>query len=321
MGDRIQTGAPAADETAEPSTCPLCEAPLVPRWAPVIDPQTRETFTIRGCSGCGVGVTTPMPQDLGRYYGAEYYGEGKRHGITERFRFAQRVRHLQAARPHPGRVLDLGCGSGAFLLAAQQAGWQGIGTDRGEAAEIARSRGVEVQDCAADVPGSVDAVTAWHSLEHFPDPAAELHAARAKLASDGRLIVAVPDAGGWQARLHGRFGFALDVPRHLFHFDRGSLARLLDETGFEVLGFHHQEIEYDVFGWMQSTLNAVLPTPNLLFGRLTGAAVRGRRGEWPASLLAGALLFPPAVALTLASTAARRGGTLIAIARPKDATP
>lgn len=296
-------------------TCIACNGELQKRWAPVLDPQSHENFAILRCIACGLGHTEPLPADLGPYYGAAYYGEGKRHGASEGFRFAQRLRLLQRAQPRGGRVLDIGCGSGAFALVAREAGWEIAGTDRGEAAEIARGRGVPVAASIEDLEGGFDAITSWHSLEHFPDPKAELERAHAALAEDGRLLVAVPDAGGWQARLHGRFGFALDVPRHLYHFDRASFTGLLEKTGFEVLQLHHQELEYDLFGWLQSTLNALLPTPNLLFQRLTGVPVQGRRGELALSLLLATALALPALLATLAATAAGHGGTLIAIAR------
>lgn len=295
--------------------CTACDGELHKHWGPVLDPQSRENFEVLRCATCGLGHTDPVPADLGPYYGAAYYSEGKRHGATERLRFSQRLRLLQGAQPRGGRLLDIGCGSGAFALVAREAGWEIAGTDRGAAAAIARGRGVPVAASIDELGGSFDAITSWHSLEHFPDPKAELERAHAALSEDGRLLVAVPDAGGWQARLHGRFGFALDVPRHLYHFDRASFTDLLEQTGFKVLRLHHQELEYDLFGWLQSTLNALLPTPNLLFQRLTGAPAQGRKGELTLSILLATALAPLALLATLAASATGHGGTLIAVAR------
>lgn len=304
-------------KASTPKNCASCGSELRPRWAPVIDPQTRESFRVLGCPNCGLGHTAPHPEDLDPYYGAEYYQDGKRHGFSEQFRFRQRLRHVQREKQPPGRLLDLGCGSGGFLEVAAEAGFDVQGTDRGEAAVLARSRGLTISESLPALANELpfDVITAWHSLEHFNDPAEELRGAHQALAADGRLVLAVPDAGGWQARVHGRFGFALDVPRHLYHFDKNSLQHILRENGFTIETIHHQEIEFDVFGWMQSTLNALLPTPNLLFQRLTGARAPDRPGETGLSLLLGSLLFPFALAATLISTAARRGGTLVVVAR------
>ena len=309
----------AAKISGEPQPqCAYCESDLAPRWAPVVDPQTREIFSVLGCAGCGLGQTAPRPVDLDPYYGAQYYQDGKRHGFSEQFRFRQRLRHVQREKQPPARLLDLGCGSGGFLQIAAAAGFAVQGTDRGEAATIARGRGLTISDRIASIPDKTpfDVITAWHSLEHFVDPAEELRQARTALAPQGRLVLAVPNAGGWQARFHGRFGFALDVPRHLYHFDETSLRQILEQCGFAIERVGHQEIEYDVFGWMQSSLNAILPTPNLLFEKLTGVRRTGRPGETMLSLILGSLLFPFALLATLASTAARQGGTLIVVARP-----
>jgi hypothetical protein len=44
----------------------------------------------------------------------------------------------------------------------------------------------------------------------------------------------VPNINSYQARWFGGDWFALDAPRHRYHFSRATLERLLDETGFEV---------------------------------------------------------------------------------------
>jgi len=73
------------------------------------------------------------------------------------------------------------------------------------------------------------------------------------------MVIAVPDAGGFQAKLFGRKWFHLDVPRHLYHFDSASMRQLINAVGFEIKGQFHQEFEYDLMGWTQSALNTMLP--------------------------------------------------------------
>ena len=156
-----------------------------------------------------------------------------------------------------------------------------------------------------------DAMALDRRAEHI----AAMARAVANAAPGGVLIVAVPDAGGLQARVFGRCWFHLDVPRHLFHFDMPSIRLLLDTTGFQVVDAWHHELEYDLFGWIQSALNGILKTPNVLFDFLTR---RPRRtGHLPIlfSLLFATVTFPVAFALTVVSTLARKGGTLIVAAR------
>ncbi|MDF2696603.1 MAG: hypothetical protein K0S65_4986 [Labilithrix sp.] len=289
------------------------------------DPQSLEPFDIQTCSSCGLGHTSPIPEDLGAYYGEAYYG--KRHSFTDRYCLARRLRILSGATSRgPGNrsLLDIGCGDGNFLAAAGAAGWKGVGTDIGGAAENARKAGLdvhgsleEVRSSALPTSGAFDAITMWHTLEHFVDPKGTLEGARSLLGPNGTLIVAVPDAAGLQASLFKGSWFHLDVPRHLYHFSRSALESLLGRAGFRVERWHHQELELDVFGWMQSALNAVLPKPNVLFQALTGKPSHGGSGELALSYALGAALAPAALAATAAGTVIGRGGTLVAIARPR----
>lgn len=284
----------------------------------VRDPQSTEHFDIERCPDCGLGHTTPEPEDLSAYYGPAYYGG--RHSFTARHCTARRVRILrQATAGRAGKLLDIGCGDGSFLLGAQTEGWTVAGTEIGGAAELSKQTGLDVRDSLEDTRDRApfDAITMWHTLEHFRDPKAIIGGAREQLSSGGVFIVAVPDAEGLQAKVFGSKWFHLDVPRHLYHFTRGALERLLRDCDLSVERWHHQEIELDVFGWLQSALNTVMPEPNVLFQSLTGKPRTTGPGQLALSYALGTALGPAAVAATALGSATRRGATLIAIARPR----
>lgn len=299
------------------STCNACGATsLVKRFDHVRDPQSTEHFAIVRCASCGLGRTTPEPEDLSAYYGPAYYGG--RHSFTARYCTARRVRLLTQATKAPGKLLDIGCGDGSFLTAAGEAGWQVTGTEIGGAAELSKKIGIDVRDSLDHTQdrGPFDAITMWHTLEHFRDPRAIVAAAKKQLAHNGVFIIAVPDAAGLQATVFRGKWFHLDVPRHLFHFTRGSLDGMLRRTGLSVERWHHQELELDLFGWLQSALNTVFPQPNLLFQSLTGKPPLAGPTQIALSYALGTALGPAAVAATAVGTMTGRGGTLIAISRP-----
>ena len=168
----------------------------------------------------------------------------------------------------------------------------------------------------AATQGPYRCITLWHVMEHVINPQEHLRRLRSMLSDDGILLLAVPDFGGLQARVFGRHWLHLDVPRHLYHFTRSGLEKLLETAGFHVVRISNQEIEYDWFGWMQSALNGVFKTPNILFDSLTGKSRRVSRLQIAASYVLSFLLAVPALALTSATSAIGYGGTLIVAARP-----
>lgn len=297
--------------------CCVCKTELVPRFERVLDPQSLEPFAIWACPACGLGHTTPQPANLGAYYGKTYYGN--RHGFTKRLCMRRRAQLLeQATGGRRGALLDIGCGDGSFLREAQAHGWSGTGTELGGNSGAGKLEGdiaVYAEVAEARRQGLFDAVTMWHSLEHFRDVQAAVADARQALRPGGTLIVAVPDAGGLQARWFGPQWFHLDVPRHLFHFTQEALRQLLGQHGLEVQSWGHQEAELDVFGWMQSALNRVLPVPNVLFNDLTGKPTDAPLWARAAGYAVGSLAFPFSVGATAASALLGRGGTLLAVAR------
>jgi SAM-dependent methyltransferase len=296
--------------------CAVC-GELTTLWqVSVVDPQTHETFSVRRCPRCGLGRTRPQPDDLGSYYGNKYYGD--RHGLTEGFCNWRRCRLLQRAATHSGRLLDVGSGDGAFMAAASRHGWEVVGVEIGPAAAASTAGPVVAELSALPCHVRFEAITLWHSLEHFANPRAVVRQLRHHLADDGILVVAVPDAGGVQAALFGRSWFHLDVPRHLHHFTRLSLETLLTSEGFVVRQWRHQELEYDVFGWVQSALNRIGRTPNGLFASLTRKHHEASRFEIVSGYFLAAALVPGAVTATLITAALGRGGTLIAIAGKGD---
>jgi SAM-dependent methyltransferase len=280
----------------------------------VADSLTGERFGIGRCSQCGVGQTTPFPADLQPYY-ASYHGD--RHGPTDGYRMLKRLWLVQrfASGANGSRLLDVGCGEGSFLRAAQKSGWQVCGTELKP--DVPRAAGFDVRSeiDQFDPAELFHCVTFWHSLEHLTDPQKTLLQARERLAPGGVVVISVPDNSGWQARLYGRYWVHLDVPRHLFHFDRRSLASLLETTGFQPVRQGHVELEYDLLGWSQSTLNRIGPEANLFFHSLTGKPVGVGKGVQFVHVALGLLLSAAALPLVVLGTLSRRGGTLVVVAR------
>jgi SAM-dependent methyltransferase len=298
--------------------CNVCGDRLLPLYPEVSDPLTKEIFAISRCGRCGLGHTAPQPDDLGLYYATQYYGN--RHGFTARYCSRRRLGFVRTALGDGAgkRLLDIGCGDGSFLMEARRVGWDVMGTELNPA--MARKLGLDVREDIALVTdkGEFDCITMWHTLEHMRDIPSMLRQIGGLLKPGGMLIIAVPDCGGLQAQIFGPKWLHLDVPRHLYHFNNGSLRYCLTSGGFSMERQWHQEFEYDLLGLSQSALNYILPQhPNIFFDFLTGKPLSRSNIVNATGLVLGTLLTVLALPVVLAGTILRRGGTLVAVAYRK----
>jgi SAM-dependent methyltransferase len=152
------------------------------------------------------------------------------------------------------RAIDVGCGDGSKVggwLSNHAASYVGFDVS-GEAVELARKRGLnaELVDDASSLPladHSADVAICSEVLEHLFDPLAALVEIRRVLAPGGLLVVTVPNIVNWRSRLDfallGRWhpaGDDLSVEKpwrdpHIRFFTRQALARILSESGFELV--------------------------------------------------------------------------------------
>jgi SAM-dependent methyltransferase len=285
--------APVADEK-----CPLCGVTLALRYEGIRDLVTGENFSVLTCGTCNLGVTAPRVTDLARYYGAQYWGG--RHGFTAEYCARRRVKILtrMTRGAQAGRVLDFGCGDGTFLRRAARAGWSSFGVEASFRPEDPPPDGYEVFNSLDGVRGRgpFEAITMWHVLEHLTDPLATVRELEGLLAPGGVFIIGVPDADGVQARTLGADWMHLDVPRHLFHFGRRSLERLLSLTSLSPFDWWNHEIEYDLMGWSQSAL-AKVGMPGAFFDAMTRRIPFGAR--WTAAVACGIVASAATLPLAL----------------------
>ena len=206
------------------------------------------SFRLAECAECGLAFLSPRPDEseLGGYYPRTYWG-GRQSGIKEllrafeeRSKEAYKLKAVRQAGLGPCRIIDIGCGRGEFLALLRGRGFEVFGLEPGlEAARRGRDEyGIGITHGTLGgvrLPESFyGAATLWHVLEHLPDPLSALEEIRAALVPGGRLLVAVPDFGSWQAARFRQDWFGVDAPRHLTHFTRETLRKMLEKAGFRV---------------------------------------------------------------------------------------
>lgn len=146
----------------------------------------------------------------------------------------------------PGRLLDVGCGSGATGAAAK-ARWPGvtvIGIEViAEAALAARERidyayNESAEEFNFNHQNAFDAVLLGDVIEHLVDPWAFLKRLRVALAPGAVIVASTPNVANFaliEQLADGRFDYTDDGPldrTHLRFFTRTSLGRMFSEAGF-----------------------------------------------------------------------------------------
>lgn len=269
------------------AACPVCGTAA---WRPFLAPKDHTVsaldFPLTTCGACGFCVTNPRPtrSDIGRFYESRDYisHTNTAVGLQDRWyqivrRRAIRGKHRLIARYKPnGRVLDMGCGTGEFLGFLKSRGYLTTGVEPNIKAreQAIANHALEVFPSLEQTPAleQFQVITLWHVLEHVHDVRDTLKKLHARLAREGLLVIAVPDRDSWDAQHYGAHWAAYDVPRHLSHFRRADLHRLLAEQGFEQLATKPMWFDAPYVAMLSEKYKGAGPLMALVKGGLVGMA-------------------------------------------------
>jgi SAM-dependent methyltransferase len=304
------------------TACPACGGALV-AWREVrggepADPERHRLLRCVACASAVTGSPAPGPE---AYETGVYAAEPPRApalvAALQRAADGQPVRMLRRAGLGAGaRVLDVGAGAGRLVGALRRAGFDARGIEPSERG-VARAASAGLPVARAEIDGhddtGLDAIVLWHVLEHLEQPAAALRRAAGWLAPGGVALVAAPNAASLQAAIGADGWLHWDAPRHRVHLTPAGLAALLRGAGLEPVRTAHMVWEHNPAGMWMALLTRAGMTPGFPF-HLLKRNVPARPRDL-ALLAAGVPLAPVALALEAGAAAARRGGTVAALAR------
>lgn len=232
--------------------CPICREQVLQPFLEAKDyTVSQQQFSLLSCGNCSLVLTQDVPaqEEIGPYYQSQQYisHSDTRKGIVNQLYHGVRKITLASKRKlisrHTGMLngtlLDIGCGTGAFLHQMKTAGWNITGlepddTARANALSLYGIHALPSHELYQLPAGSYDAITLWHVLEHVHQLNAYIKTIQQLLKPGGTLFIAVPNYTSADAAHYGKYWAAYDVPRHLYHFSPQSMKTLLRNYGLQV---------------------------------------------------------------------------------------
>ena len=208
---------------------------------------SKEIFELYHDETLDMLITFPQPdlENLGKYYESEDYishTDNKRSLFEKAYHFVKNIalknklNLINGEQSQKGRILDIGAGTGDFLLTAKNDGWETIGVEPSDRAKnIAIQKGISFVNEISDLENnSFDVITMWHVLEHVPNLELQIQELKRLLKPTGTLIVAVPNFKSYDAQHYKTFWAAYDVPIHFWHFSKKAIQSLFDKVDMKL---------------------------------------------------------------------------------------
>jgi len=200
-------------------------------------------------------ITTPKPQnvDLGKYYKSEKYIShtdandsfiDKVYQLVKKIAIKGKVKSIRDYKSKDKNLLDIGCGTGEFLVACEKDGWNVIGVEPNLDANAVTISKIGNENLIFDSLEQVvnvskskkfDVITMWHVLEHVPNLEETIKILSNLLSENGVLLVAVPNFKSFDAVYYKEYWAAFDVPRHLWHFSKGAIEHLFSKEDVKLV--------------------------------------------------------------------------------------
>lgn len=186
---------------------------------------TREEFTYFECGQCQCMQIATIPDNLGDYYGDEYYSF-----------FVPKIPEVAEDKINEIRILDVGCGAGKWLLERYEEGHVNLfGCDPFIEQDIYYEPCIQIKKCTIhEMQGTYDLIRLGDSFEHMADPLETLMSVKRLLSDKGMCLLSMPLFPNAAYDICGVNWYEWDAPRHLFLHSRKSMEYLCEKAGLKI---------------------------------------------------------------------------------------
>ncbi len=247
--------------TAILDKCPICGSTDYTTYLKASCPRTgdKKQTTLVKCHSCSMIFNSPMisqEQIIAAYHPDYEQDWGKYRSLKQKAEFILAKRLPRTISP--GSLLDIGCGTGAYLAAMEKNNWDVVGVDPWAKDYQGRQLHPKVSFRTlkeADFDDeSFDVVTMWWVIEHLPDPLSELREVRRIIKPGGTFAISTSNIESLEARLFGKYWHHLVQSDHCCHFTPAVLSNCLRLAGFETVIIRHCMLTAGVIGSLDGYL-------------------------------------------------------------------
>lgn len=253
---RADTSGPTQtkDSPLENEPCLVCGSKLSLKFQKLSE-RNQKKYQIFSCSECGLWQLSPRPspEDQKEVHDEGYFTTRTSRGYDNYQSEAIKKSVVSTLEKNltdldfynyedsldtPRRAIEIGSAAGYFVEYLKERQWEITGVDIStEMCRVAKSRGLPVvcdDFLELDLPAnSYDLIAMWATLEHWSDPRECLVKVNRLLKPGGKFYISTTNTGFW-ARIYGIDWRYLNVPEHVFYFNRRSLMLLGERFGLEL---------------------------------------------------------------------------------------
>jgi SAM-dependent methyltransferase len=247
----------------------------------------RDEFEYFECNNCGCLQIKNIPQDMSKYYPANYpsfkypiiikqnrhdnflvryfrhkrtyYALGQK-SILGKFLLILRPLEKQLSEylawiekcraDFDSRILDVGCAEGKLLLELAWYGFKNLfGIDPYIEKDIVYANGTRImkKDLFTE-ENNYDVIMFHHSFEHMPEPSAVLRKVARLLNQAGYILIRLPTKSSYAWENYGVNWVQIDAPRHFFLHSLKSIEILTNQAGLKIKDIVFDSTDFQFWG-------------------------------------------------------------------------
>lgn len=217
------------------------------------------------CNSCEVVFANPFKEPPAEFYtNAKDVGSEERHQKINSFRTSHPANECPQLKQGQGlKLLDLGCGNGAFVEFAEKRGFECYGLDIDQTSiKGARSRNLNAQfengfisdlEHFSHFPKKYDIITMFEVFEHIDKPLDMISKIRSLLTDNGYFIGSLPNINRfkmWKYNMNYE-----RPPYHLTYWTTDSWKRFTENNQFTLLSAENN----NYFGYVSDVYATGIP--------------------------------------------------------------